>query len=163
MNLGVANSLPTMFWRPFARLEAVDDARPRACCSEIRKHCRVGSHRVPRRADTASSTTSGELLRSRQEIVSRVRSQRGGEVDIPQSGLTCWYYMSAIQNMSVLETPRGVRLLGICAPPETTLMDYVRVFVARGSKRGRQSDNAAALAVVILSESFPCNADPRSH
>ena len=113
--------------------------------------------------NTASSTTSDELLRSCQEIVSRVRPQRGGEVDIPQSGLTCWYYMSAIQNMSVLETPRGVRLLGICAPPETTLMDYVRVFVARGSKRGRQSDNAAALAVVILSESFPCNAHPRSH
>ena len=159
----VANSCRQCFGRHL-RLEAVDDARPRACCSEIRKRRRVGSCRVPRRAEY------GELYDFRRAIAKlpgnreqRVRPQRGGEVDIPQSGLTCWYYMSAIQNMSVLETPRGVRLLGICAPPETTLMDYVRVFVARGSKRGSQGDNAAALAVVILSESFPCNAHPRSH
>jgi Rap1a immunity proteins len=109
----------------------------------------------------ASSTTSGELLRSCAEIVNRVGHETGDEIDIPQTGLTCWYYMSAIQNMSVLETPHGVRLLGICARPETTLMDYVRVFVAQARKRKTQSDNAAALAVVILSESFPCNA--RSH
>src|SRR5262245_39234180 len=59
--------------------------------------------------------------------------------------------MSAIQNMSVLETPRGVRLLGICAPPQTTLMDYVRIFVAQARKRKPQGDNAAALAVSAAS------------
>jgi hypothetical protein len=110
---------------------------------------------------TASTTSSGELLQSCLEIVNRVEPKTGDEVDIPQTGLSCWYYMSAIQNMSVLETPRGVRLLGICAPPETTLMDYVRVFVAQVRKRKTLSDNAAAVAVVILSESFPCNT--RSH
>ncbi len=110
----------------------------------------------------ASSTTSDELLRSCWEIVSRVGAKTGDEVDIPQTGLSCWYYMSAIQNMSVLETPRGVRLLGICAPPETTLMDYVRVFVAQARKGKMQSNNAAALAVVILSDSFPCSARTKS-
>jgi hypothetical protein len=35
-------------------------------------------------------------------------------------------------------------------------MDYVRVFVVKARKRKTQSDNAAALAVVILGESFPC-------
>jgi hypothetical protein len=111
--------------------------------------------------NTASSTTSGELLRSCLEIVNRVGPKAGGEVDIPPTGLSCWYYMSAIQNMSVLESPPGRRLLGICAPPETTLLDYVRVFVAQARKRKTNSDNAAAVAVVILSEAFPCNA--RSH
>ena len=111
--------------------------------------------------NAARATTSGELLRSCTEIVNRVGQETGDEVDIPLTGLTCWYYMSAIQNMSVLEAPHGVRLLGICAPPETTLMDYVRVFVAQARKRKTQSDNAAAVAVVILSESFPCNT--RSH
>ncbi len=113
--------------------------------------------------NTASSTTSSELLRSCVEIVSRVGPKTGGEVDIPQTGLSCWYYMSAIQNMSVLETSRGVRLLGICAPPHTTLMDYVRVFVKQARKRKMHSENAAALAVAILSESFPCNAKARSN
>jgi Rap1a immunity proteins len=112
---------------------------------------------------TAGSTTSSELLKSCVEIVNGVEHKTGGEVDIPQTGLTCWYYMSAIQNMSILETPRGVRLLGICAPPETTLVDYVRVFVAQARKRKAQHDNAAALAVMILSDSFPCSAKTRSH
>jgi hypothetical protein len=49
-------------------------------------------------------------------------------------------------------------VLGICAPPETTLMDYVRVFVTQARKRKTQSENAAAFAVVILSESFHCSA-----
>jgi Ssp1 endopeptidase immunity protein Rap1a len=111
----------------------------------------------------ASSTTSSELLRSCLDILSGVGPKTEDEVDIPQSGLTCWYYMSAIQNMSVLETPRGVRLLGICAPPQTMLMDYVRIFVAQARKRNARSDNAAALAVVILSEVFPCRTSTRSH
>jgi hypothetical protein len=65
--------------------------------------------------------------------------------------------MSAIQNMSVLEDVRGVRLLGICAPPDTNLMDFVRIFVQRAKKRKVQNNNAAALAVVVLSQSFPCD------
>jgi hypothetical protein len=113
--------------------------------------------------DMAGSTTSGELLRSCAEIVNRVGPKAGSEVDIPQTGLSCWYYMAAIQNMSVLETPHGLRLLGICAPPQTTLMDYMRVFVAQARKRTMESDNAAAVAVVTLSEAFPCRTSTRSH
>ena len=62
------------------------------------------------------------------------RPTDGGEVDIPSNGLICWYYMSAIQNMSVLEDVHGVRLLGICAPPDTHLMDFVRIFVQKAQK-----------------------------
>ena len=88
---------------------------------------------------TANCTSPGELLRSCSEIVSRVEPKAGSEVEIPQTGLSCWYYMSAIQNMSVLETPHGLRLLGICAPPETTLMDYVRVLLRRLRKERRKA------------------------
>ena len=67
--------------------------------------------------------------------------------------------MSAIQNMSVLEDVHGVRLLGICAPPDTHLMDFVRILACKKyTKRKRmQNKNAAALAVVALSQSFPCD------
>ena len=85
------------------------------------------------------------------------RPTDGGEVDIPSNGLICWYYMSAIQNMSVLEDVHGVRLLGICAPPDTRLMDFVRIFVQKAQKRKMQNENAAAFAVVALSQSFPCD------
>ena len=77
--------------------------------------------------------------------MSRVEPKAGSEVEIRQTGLSCWSYMSAIQNMSVLETPRGVRLLGICAPPDTTLIDYVRVFAGQARKRNVQSENASGL------------------
>ena len=95
--------------------------------------------------------TSGELLRSCTEIVNK-----GREVDIPPSGLPCWYYMSAIQNMSVLENLDGVRSLGICSPPDTTLMDYARIFVQKVPKRQMKIENAAALAIMVLSQRFPC-------
>ena len=85
------------------------------------------------------------------------RPTEGGEVNIPSHGAICWYYMSAIQNMSVLEDVHGVRLLGICAPPDTHLTDFVRIFVQKAQKRKMQNENAAALAVVALSQSFPCD------
>ena len=107
--------------------------------------------------DTSGATSSAELLRSCVEIVNMARPTEGGEVNIPSNGLICWYYMSAIQNMSVLEDVHGVRLLGICAPPDTHLMDFVRIFVQKAQKRKMQNQNAAALAVVALSQSFPCD------
>jgi hypothetical protein len=95
--------------------------------------------------DTSGATSSAELLRSCVEIVNMARPTEGGEVNIPSNGLICWYYMSAIQNMSVLEDVHGVRLLGICAPPDTHLMDFVRIFVQKAQKRKMQNENAVSM------------------
>ena len=46
--------------------------------------------------DTATATSSGELLPSCLEIVNRARPVSGGDIDIPPSGLSCWHYMAAI-------------------------------------------------------------------
>ena len=85
--------------------------------------------------NTASSTTSGELLRSCQEIVSRVRPQRGGEVDIPQSGLTCWYYMREVVNglMYVLSTGCQWRAIPKDLPPKSTVYDYFDLWTYDGT------------------------------
>jgi hypothetical protein len=109
-----------------------------------------------------------ELLRSCEAITStkahgtkangpNAHGTKATSIEIPAAGLHCWYYMSAIQNMSVLEDQHGERLLGICASPDTTLMDYVRLFVqyARGHKADAQA-NAAAEAVIGLAAAFPC-------
>jgi Rap1a immunity proteins len=81
-------------------------------------------------------------------------------IDIPRAGLPCWYYMAAIQNASVLVDRGGKRLLGVCAPPDATLIDHVRIFV-RYARRNQKdvSDNAAAAAVTALSEAYPCGAN----
>jgi hypothetical protein len=78
---------------------------------------------VHRRAERGKFYDFRRAVANCIEVVSKVIPKTDGQVDIPQTGLSCWYYMSAIQNMSVLETPHGVRLLGISAPPETTLID----------------------------------------
>ena len=43
------------------------------------------------------------------------------------------------------------------APPDTHLIDFVRVFVQKAQKRKMHNKNAAALAVVALSQSVPCD------
>ena len=45
--------------------------------------------------DTATATSSGELLPSCLEIVNRARPVSGGDIDIPPSGLSCWHQSPA--------------------------------------------------------------------
>jgi hypothetical protein len=97
----------------------------------------------------AATQTANELLQSCEAITNTARSTQANTVDIPRAGVPCWYYMSAIQNASVLVDNGGNRLLGICAPADATLMDHVRIFVQYARRNQKDSpDNAAALAVV---------------
>jgi hypothetical protein len=108
-------------------------------------------------AGRAAAATASELLQSCEAVIHGQSPAMGRALDIPAVGVPCWYYMSAIQNMSVLVDPHREPLLGICAPPSTTLMDYVRIFVryARRPPNGTE-ENAAAVAVEALNEAFPC-------
>lgn len=106
----------------------------------------------------AATQTANELLQSCEAITNTARSTQANTIDIPRAGVPCWYYMSAIQNASVLVDNGGNRLLGICAPPDATLMDHVRIFVQYARRNQKNSpDNAAALAVIALSQAYPCN------
>lgn len=106
---------------------------------------------------SATAGTPEELLQSCEAVINTARPAEGDTVDIPAAGLPCWYYMSAIQNMSAVVDERGERLLGICPPTDSTLMDYVRIFV-QYAHRNQTEDygNAAALVLLGLSDAFPC-------
>jgi Rap1a immunity proteins len=106
----------------------------------------------------AAAQTATELLQSCEAITNTARSTQANTIDIPRAGVPCWYYMSAIQNASVLVDGGGNRLLGICAPADATLMDHVRIFVQYARRNQKDSpDNAAALAVIALSQAYPCS------
>lgn len=108
---------------------------------------------------TATAATPEELLQSCEAVITTAGPAGGDTLDIPAAGLPCWYYMSAVQNMSALVDERGERLLGICPPTDSTMMDYVRIFVQYA--HGNQTEdygNAAALVLLGLSEAFPCGA-----
>jgi len=101
----------------------------------------------------AGAITTGELLQSCQAASAVARA--GATLDIPSAGLPCWYYMSAMQNMAVLVDESGTRLLGVCPPPDSTVMDFVRIFVQYARKQ-KAADNAAALVLPGLAQAFPC-------
>jgi Rap1a immunity proteins len=106
---------------------------------------------------SAAAATPAELLQSCQNVLRTAGARDKATIDIPVAGLTCWYYMSAVQNMSAVVDQDGRPLLGICAPEGTTLIQYVRIF-ARYAQRHpeKDSDNAAPLVLRALLDAFPC-------
>lgn len=114
---------------------------------------------VPRHA---GAVTPGELLRSCQAVAGTGATRAEATLEIPAAGLPCWYYMSAMQNMAVLVDESGTRLLGVCPPADSTVMDFVRIFVQRARKHSvrkhkASADNAAAAALTGLAQAFPCH------
>jgi hypothetical protein len=86
-------------------------------------------------------------------------SPKDNQIEIPESGLPCWYYMSAVQNMSVLVDESGVRLLGLCPPANSTVLDFVKIYVQYARKKDAEDDNPAALALSGLAMAYPCRTD----
>jgi Rap1a immunity proteins len=106
---------------------------------------------------TASADTVKELLQSCEAVTHASKPSKGDAVDIPPAGVPCWYYMSAIQNMSALTDEHGERLLGICPLADSTLMQFVQAFVQFAHKNRKDLyGNAAAFAISGLGEVFPC-------
>ena len=105
----------------------------------------------------ANAMAPSELLQSCASIAKVAKPSQSNQIDIPAAGLPCWYFMSAVQNMSVLTDERGSRMLGICAPPESSVLDYVQIFVRSVRRKSAGAgDNAAAQVVAALAESYPC-------
>jgi hypothetical protein len=108
---------------------------------------------------SATADTPKELLQSCEAVIKTAGPAAAHTIAIPAAGLPCWYYLSAIQNMSALVDERGERLLGVCPPADSTVIDYVRVFVQYAHRNRKEVyENAAALALLGLSEAFPCGA-----
>jgi hypothetical protein len=105
----------------------------------------------------AVALSSGDLLLSCQAITAQSPRSAQRTLDVPAEGLPCWYYMEALQNMTALSDERGERFLGICPPPDSTVLDFVRIFVqgARPEDIGSHR-NAAAFALLRLAQAFPC-------
>ena len=114
-------------------------------------------------ADHARALPANELLQSCEVIDRTVKGDVGGTVDISAAGLPCWYYISAVQNMTSLKDEADERLLHICPPSDTTVLDLVRVFVrhAREAKANvAGAENAAPLVFTALLKAYPCDERP---
>jgi Rap1a immunity proteins len=103
-----------------------------------------------------------ELVVACQEL-ERGREGAGKDILIPssQEALVCWGYLQAMQDLSVLVDPRGLRIIGSCPPEETTTLQLVHSFLAYARSHPNEFDgNAAAAVINALQDSFPCRPGP---
>ena len=102
--------------------------------------------------------TGEQLLPSCELLLRDTRRNQDGKVYVPSGGMTCWNYMAAVQDVSTLADDQTMRpLIGFCAPPESTLMQYIRIFVEHARRTPAQLHNSAAwVATAALTVAFPC-------
>jgi hypothetical protein len=93
----------------------------------------------------ARALTANELVESCSAVEQSAQSAPGDTVDISPEGLPCWYYMSAVQNMSALVDSKNERLLLLCPPAESTTLDFVRVFLPSAEQKNENDANNPAV------------------
>ena len=71
----------------------------------------------------APAMSSEALLRSCEALLRDVKSVGPEDmVSVPRGGQPCWFYMAAIQDVSVIGDGGRRPLIGFCAPAESTLV-----------------------------------------
>src|SRR5438067_11869869 len=86
----------------------------------------------------------------------------GRHIYIPRTpkALTCWGYMQAMQDLSVLADEEGHRIMGACPPEPTTTLQLIRSFVRDAhAHRGELRGNAVLAVFRALREAHPCRAE----
>jgi hypothetical protein len=83
----------------------------------------------------------------------------GHEIYIPRTreALTCWGYMQAMQDLSVLSDEDGQRIIGACPPEHTSTLQLIQSFVRYARAHRSDLPNNAVIAVFrALREAYPC-------
>ena len=86
----------------------------------------------------------------------------GRHIYIPSTRetLTCWGYMQAMQDLSVLADENGHRIMGACPPEQMTTLQLFRLFVRYASTHRSELPGNAVLTVFrALGEAYPCRAE----
>jgi Rap1a immunity proteins len=114
---------------------------------------------------TAAFAWSAVALENAHELAGYCQSlERGAEgagrhIYIPSTreALTCWGYMQAMQDLSVLIDEDGHRIMGACPPEQTTTLQLIRSFVRYArAHRSELPGNAVVAVFLALREAYPC-------
>ena len=102
---------------------------------------------------------AAELLSACEDFERNVKDKGGGQLSLPLKGdvYTCFGFMNAIQDLSVLLNSDTTRLLGSCPPPSSRVSQLIRVFTnyARTHPE-RLHEKAGDVAILALQNAFPC-------
>jgi len=84
----------------------------------------------------------------------------GRHVYIPHTreALTCWGYMQAMQDLSVLADQEGDRIMGACPPEKMTTLLLIQLFGRYARAHPGELQGSAAVAVFrALQKAYPCH------
>src|SRR5262245_32301342 len=94
---------------------------------------------------SAAAIENADELASYCQSLERGAKGAGRHIYIPSTreALTCWGYMQAMQDLSVLADENGHRIMGACPPEQTTTLQLIRSFVRYArAHRSELPDNA---------------------
>jgi hypothetical protein len=111
-------------------------------------------------SETANANESTPDMVGYCQALERATKGKGEHIRIPNTkqALLCWGYMRAMQDISVLVTSEGRRLVGSCPPEQTTLLQLIHIFIRHErSNPGKEQGNTASAVIKALQEAFPCH------
>ena len=111
---------------------------------------------------SAAAIEKGDELAAYCQSLERGTKSAGRHIYIPSTreALTCWGYMQAMQDLSVLADENGHRIMEACPPEETTTLQLIRSFVRYArAHRSELPSNAVVAVFRALREAYPCRAE----
>jgi Rap1a immunity proteins len=111
---------------------------------------------------SAAAIENADELAGYCQSLERGAKGAGRHIYIPsrREALTCWGYMQAMQDLSVLADENGHRIMGACPPEQTTTLQLIRSFIRYASAhRSELPGNAAVVVFRALRGAYPCHAE----
>src|SRR5262245_54858292 len=112
----------------------------------------------------AAAVENADELAGYCQILERGAKGAEREIYIPRTreALTCWGYMQAMQDLSVLSDEDGHRIMGACPPEQTSTLQLIQSFVRYARAHRSELPGNAVIAVFrALREDYPCRAEQR--
>lgn len=106
----------------------------------------------------AATESAGEMAGSCSGFAN-VQANGDGQFAMNMSAQdnVCWGAFAAIQELSTYTDAKGATWLGICAPPESTRLEYIHIFTRYVAIHPElEHRDFALVAVWALATSFPC-------
>jgi hypothetical protein len=111
---------------------------------------------------SAAAVENANELAGYCQSLERGAKGAGREIYIPRTreALTCWGYMQAMQDLSVLSDEEGHRIMGACPPEQTSTLQLIQSFVRYARAHRSELPGNAVIAVFrALREAYPCRAE----
>ena len=111
---------------------------------------------------SAAAVENAQELAGYCQSLERGAKGAGREIYIPRTreALTCWGYMQAMQDLSVLSDEDGHRIMGACPPEQASTLQLIQSFMRYSRAHRSELPGNAVIAVFrAMREAYPCRVE----